>query len=77
MLAVKIYWKEWEKDMRTRKPKYVIFMIDHRHLDSNANLDHQLAWKYLVDVIISPKWSNGKEKGFGLSLSHRHMGKQI
>ena len=57
-----IYWKEWEQDMRTRKPKYVIFMIDHRHLDSNANLDHQLAWKYLVDVIISPKWSNGKKK---------------
>jgi len=38
-----MYWKEWVKDMRTRKVKYVIFMIDHRHLDSPSNLDHQLA----------------------------------
>ena len=29
-----IYWKEWLKDMRERKVKYVIFMIDHRHLDN-------------------------------------------
>jgi len=57
-----IYWKEWEKDMKSRKPKYIIFMIDHRHLDSTANLDHQLAWKYLVDSIISSTWSNGKKK---------------
>lgn len=57
-----IYWKEWEKDMKSRKPKYIIFMIDHRHLDSSANLDHQLAWKYLVDSIISNTWSNGKKK---------------
>ena len=57
-----IYWKEWEKDMKTRRPKYIIFMIDHRHLDSSANLDHQLAWKFLVDTIISSTWSNGKKK---------------
>tara|TARA_R100001440_G_scaffold577_7_gene1847 strand:+ start:12471 stop:13133 length:663 start_codon:yes stop_codon:yes gene_type:complete len=57
-----IYWKEWEKDMRERRVKYVIFMIDHRHLDSNSNLDHQLAWKFLVDTIISDRWSNGKKK---------------
>ena len=57
-----IYWKEWEKDMKSRRPKYIIFMIDHRHLDSSANLDHQLAWKYLVDSIISSTWSNGKKK---------------
>ena len=57
-----IYWKEWEKDMKERRVKYVIFMIDHRHLDSNSNLDHQLAWKYLVDTIISNTWSNGKRK---------------
>jgi len=57
-----IYWKEWEKDMKSRRPKYIIFMIDHRHLDSTANLDHQLAWKYLVDSIISSTWSNGKKK---------------
>tara|TARA_R100000406_G_scaffold84763_1_gene67891 strand:- start:1856 stop:2524 length:669 start_codon:yes stop_codon:yes gene_type:complete len=57
-----IYWKEWEKDMQNRRVKYVIFMIDHRHLDSNSNLDHQLAWKFLVDTIISSTWSNGKKK---------------
>lgn len=57
-----IYWKRWEEDMRKRQVKYVIFMIDHRHLDNNANLDHQLAWKYLVDTIISNVWSNGKRK---------------
>jgi len=48
-----IYWKEWVKDIRIRKVKYIIFVIDHRHLDSPANLDHQLAWKYLVDCICS------------------------
>ena len=57
-----IYWKEWEKDMQLRKPKYLIFMIDHRHLDNPANLDHQVAWKFLVDSIISNTWSDGKRK---------------
>jgi len=57
-----IYWKEWEKDMRERRVKYIIFMIDHRHLDSNSNLDHQLAWKFIVDSITSNTWSNGKRK---------------
>ena len=57
-----IYWKEWEKDMQDRKVKYVIFMVDHRHLDNSSNLDHQLAWKFLVDSIISSRWSNGKKK---------------
>jgi GTPase SAR1 family protein len=38
-----IYWREWMQDMKSRKVKYVIFVIDHRHLDSSANLDHQLA----------------------------------
>jgi hypothetical protein len=56
------YWKEWEKDMRLRKVRYIIFMIDHRHLDSPANLDHQLAWKFLVDIIQNNKWSNNKKK---------------
>jgi len=57
-----IFWKEWEKDMILRKPKYIIFMIDHRHLDSEVNLDHQVAWKFLVDTIITNLWSNGKRK---------------
>jgi hypothetical protein len=57
-----IYWKEWMKDIKSRKVKYIIFMIDHRHLDSGANLDHQLAWKFLVDGICSTRWPNGKKK---------------
>jgi len=50
------------KDIKSRKVKYIIFMIDHRHLDSGANLDHQLAWKFLVDGICSTRWPNGKKK---------------
>jgi GTPase SAR1 family protein len=57
-----IYWREWMQDMKNRKVKYVIFVIDHRHLDSTANLDHQLAWKFLVDAICSASWPNGKKK---------------
>ena len=57
-----VYWKQWEADMRTRKVKYIIFMMDHRHLESGMNLDNQLAWRYLVDVILNSKWSNGKKK---------------
>ena len=57
-----IYWKEWLLDIKKRRVKYVIFMIDHRHLDSSSNLDHQLAWKFLVDGLCNPKWPNGKKK---------------
>jgi len=57
-----IYWKEWEKDMIKRRPKYIIFMIDHRHLDNTSNLDHQVAWKFLIDTITSNLWSTGKRK---------------
>ena len=38
-----IYWKEWEKDMQTRRVKYIIFMIDHRHLDNEINLDFRIS----------------------------------
>ena len=57
-----IYWKEWAKDMQLRKVKYVIFMIDHRHLDNPSNLDHQLAWKFLVDTIVSDTLATGRKK---------------
>lgn len=57
-----IYWKEWVKDMKNRKVKYIIFMIDHRHLENPANLDHQLAWKFLVDAICLSRWPNGRKK---------------
>ena len=57
-----IYWKEWLKDMRERKVKYVIFMIDHRHLDNDSNMDHQIAWKFFVDAMINDYWPDGKKK---------------
>ena len=57
-----IYWREWMQDMKSRKVKYVIFVIDHRHLDSSANLDHQLAWKFLVDTIVADRWPSGRKK---------------
>ena len=57
-----IYWKDWVSDMQKRKVKYIIFMIDHRHLDNNSNLDHQLAWKFLVDTIVTNNWPTGKRK---------------
>jgi len=57
-----IYWRQWLNDIQKRKVKYIIFLIDHRHLDSQANLDHQLAWKFLVDGICSSTWPSGKKK---------------
>ena len=57
-----IYWKQWESDMKKRNVQYIIFMIDHRHLNKNFNMDNQLAWQYLVDVILKKRWSNGKKK---------------
>lgn len=57
-----IYWKQWLNDIQKRKVKYIIFLIDHRHLDIQANLDHQLAWKFLVDGICSSTWPSGKKK---------------
>ena len=57
-----IYWKEWVKDMQLRKVKYIVFMIDHRHLDSPSNLDHQLAWKFIVDTVVSSTWPSNKKK---------------
>jgi len=57
-----MYWRAWIDDIQKRNVKYIIFMIDHRHLDSPANLDHQLAWKFLVDGICASVWPNGKKK---------------
>ena len=37
-------------------------MIDDRHLNNTASLEHQVAWKYLVDMIMSDTWPNGKKK---------------
>ena len=50
------------KTVQRRKVKYVIFMIDHRHLDNSSNLDHQVAWKFLVDTICSNTWPTNRKK---------------
>ena len=36
-------------------------MIDDRHL-KKGNMEHQIAWKFLIDLLCSKKWSNGKKK---------------
>ena len=56
-----IYFKEWLKDIQTRKVKYIIFMIDNRHLNS-SDMEQQIAWKFLIDTICNDKWPNGKKK---------------
>jgi len=58
------YWDTWKEDMRKRKVKYIIFMIDDRHLSEVYNLDNQLGWQYLVDAICDKYWrfSKGKTK---------------
>ena len=43
-----IYWKEWVKDMRRRKVRYIIFMIDDRHFIWTKYGNIRFAWKYLV-----------------------------
>jgi GTPase SAR1 family protein len=54
------YWNLWRKDMRKRKPQYIIFVIDHRHLENRANLQNQLAWQYIVDLICDTHWRDGR-----------------
>ena len=49
-----IYWTEWIKDMKTRKIKYIIFMIDDRHMNKHYDIEQQLCWTFLVDTICSP-----------------------
>ena len=57
-----VYWTLWKKDMKKRKPKHIIFMIDNRHLESNVNMDNQLAWQYFVDLVCDPYWRDEKKK---------------
>ena len=54
------YWESWKKDLMRRKVKYVIFMIDDRHLSEAYNLEHQLGWQFLVDLICDDYWRLGK-----------------
>ena len=58
-----VYWNEWIQDMKTRRPKYIIFMIDDRHMDKHYDIEQQLCWTFLVDTICSTEWNiNGKKK---------------
>jgi len=57
-----IYWNEWLEDMRTRRPKYIIFMLDDRHMDKHFDIEQQLCWTYLVDTICAPYWHVGNKK---------------
>ena len=57
-----IYWTEWLKDMHDRKVKYVIFMIDDRHMNKHYDIEQQLCWTFLVDTIVSPYWDKTNKK---------------
>ena len=51
-----LYWGDWLQDMKQRKVKYIIFMIDDRHLSKHYDIEQQLCWTFLVDAICSPYW---------------------
>ena len=58
------YWNDWIHDMRSRRVKYIIFMIDDRHMNKHYDIEQQLCWTFLVDTICASEWSlpNGKRK---------------
>tara|TARA_B100000029_G_C17595790_1_gene964087 strand:+ start:2347 stop:3006 length:660 start_codon:yes stop_codon:yes gene_type:complete len=57
-----VFWTEWAEDLRTRHVKYVIFMIDDRHMDKHYDIEQQLCWTFLVDTICAPYWNvNGRK----------------
>jgi GTPase SAR1 family protein len=58
------YWDSWRSDMYDRNVKYIIFMIDDRHLSQIYNLDNQLGWQFLVDTICDDykRFKKGKSK---------------
>ena len=58
-----VFWSEWIGDMKTRKVKYIIFMIDDRHMDKHYDIEQQLCWTFLVDTICSPYWDSINKKG--------------
>ena len=58
-----VYWNDWVNDMRNRHVKYIIFMIDDRHMDKHFDIEQQLCWTFLVDTICADEWNiNGKRK---------------
>jgi GTPase SAR1 family protein len=56
------YWDLWLQDIEKRKVKYVIFMIDDRHLTHKFNNEQLWAWEYLIKILTDNNWSNGKRK---------------
>ena len=54
-----VYWEEWIKDMRSRHVKYIIFMLDDRHLNKHYDICLHLCWTFLVDSICSSTWEMG------------------
>ena len=36
--------------------RYIIFMIDDRHLSKHYDIEQQLCWTFLTDAICSPYW---------------------
>ena len=58
-----VYWNDWLNDMRNRHVKYIIFLIDDRHMDKHFDIEQQLCWTYLIDTICASEWNvNGKRK---------------
>jgi len=55
------YWNQWKKDFRSRRVNYIIFMIDDRHLAEKYNMQNQLAWQYLVDLLTDTHWRDGRK----------------
>ena len=58
------YWNDWIHDMKSRRVKYIIFMLDDRHMNKHYDIEQQLCWTFLVDTICATEWSlpNGKRK---------------
>jgi len=58
------YWNDWIHDMKSRRVKYIIFMLDDRHMNKHYDIEQQLCWTFLVDTICNSEWSlpNGKRK---------------
>jgi len=58
-----VYWNDWINDMRNRRVKYIIFMIDDRHMDKHFDIEQQLCWTFLIDTICATEYNiNGKRK---------------
>jgi GTPase SAR1 family protein len=56
------YWDAWKTDMMNRSVRYIIFMIDDRHLNEAYNLDNQLGWQFMVDTVCDEYWRLNKNK---------------